>query len=73
MHFLLQIPGSLLSVLVKDWKVLGSQQLKKKKKCLKKKEKKIKRGEMGIKKKDKRYKNRHVGGRTVNHLQTYAG
>lgn len=49
MHFLLQISGLLLSVLVKDWKVLGSRQLKeKKKKCLKKKEKKIKRGEMGI-------------------------
>lgn len=52
MHFLLQISGLLLSVLVKDWKVLGSRQLKeKKKKCLKKKEKKIKRGEMGIYKK----------------------
>lgn len=32
MHFLLQISGLLLSVLVKDWKVLGSRQLKEKKK-----------------------------------------
>lgn len=34
MHFLLQISGLLLSVLVKDWKVLGSRQLKEKKKIM---------------------------------------